>query len=263
MPTISTIAPRISLTFGRLIKPKSTLSLKYFTAFFLVITLSSCVTNAPQIARITTLKSTSESPRVLLMPLDVELSLLTTGGVTEPKADWTESAIGFIHTSLAKKSSSLNFEIVDFNPSKLKNQEKLNQVQRLHSAVGGTILEQRLVPLPSKKNGFSYSLGSDAIILGESYEADYAMYMFVRDSYATSGRQALIAFSAIASAFVPVPVATGGVQAGYVSLVDLKTGEIVWFNSLATTAGDLRKQEVATKSVDQFMKGFPSNILGN
>lgn len=249
-----------------LIKPvrlKSFLSIKFITAFLLLTSIGGCVTTAPQIAQITTLKSTSATPRVLLMPLDVELSLLTTGGITEPKADWTESATEYIHNSLVKKSALLNFEMVDFNPHNLKNEQQLNQVQRLHSTVGATILTQRMMPLPSNKDGFSYSLGSDAISLGENYGADYAMYMFVRDSYATSGRQALIAVSAIASAFLPVPVATGGIQTGYVSLIDLKTGDVVWFNSLASTAGDLRKQEVATQSVNQFMKGFPSNILGN
>ena len=223
---------------------------KLITPIFLAIFVSGCVTNAPQIAQITTLQSKTETPRILLMPLDVELSLLTTGGITEPKADWTESATGFIHNSLSNKSASLNFEIIDFDPGKLQHQERLEQVQRLHSAVGATILEQRMVPLPSNKGEFTYSLGSDAIILGENYDADYAMYMFIRDSYASSGRQALIAVSAIASAFVPVPVATGGVQAGYVSLVDLKpeilSGLTAWQVHLAIYANKRSPTNLST-----------------
>ena len=39
----------------------------------------------------------------------------------------------------------------------------------------------------------------------------------------------------------------GGSQTGYASLVDLRTGRVVWFNNLARGFGDLREPEPARK----------------
>jgi hypothetical protein len=41
----------------------------------------------------------------------------------------------------------------------------------------------------------------------------------------------------------------GGSQIGYASVVDLKTGDIVWFNWLARPHGDLRTPAAATETV--------------
>ena len=50
---------------------------------------------------------------------------------------------------------------------------------------------------------------------------------------------------------------TGGFQIGFASLVDLKTGEIVWFNRLIRGAGDLREAEKAEGTMKLLLKDFP------
>jgi len=44
---------------------------------------------------------------------------------------------------------------------------------------------------------------------------------------------------------------------GFASLVDLKTGNIVWFNRLFSTRGDLRTKEPAQQTIDALIKGMP------
>jgi hypothetical protein len=44
----------------------------------------------------------------------------------------------------------------------------------------------------------------------------------------------------------------------FASVVDLNTGDIVWFNRLISTTGDLRNQKEANKSVANLLKGLPS-----
>jgi hypothetical protein len=39
----------------------------------------------------------------------------------------------------------------------------------------------------------------------------------------------------------------GGVQSGFASLVDLRTGDIVWFNQLGRATGDLRSRSPRAK----------------
>ena len=51
---------------------------------------------------------------------------------------------------------------------------------------------------------------------------------------------------------------SGGAQIGYASLVDLKTGQVVWFNNLARGYGDLRDEKSALETVEALLKGFPA-----
>jgi hypothetical protein len=98
--------------------------------------------------------------------------------------------------------------------------------------------------LPSKQGKFDWSLGPSVAAISRSHQADYALFLYVRDSYATAGRVAVIAVAAILGVGVP-----GGSQIGFSSVVDLKTGDIVWFNWLARGHGDLRTPEAAGETV--------------
>lgn len=219
--------------------------------------LSGC-TIAPTHQEITQLSSNQGKAKVLMMPLDVELSLLTTGGLHEPRADWTEAATGFLEQALLRQSNMLNFDLTRYELPPEFESTSLQQLQKLHEVVGITMMLQKMAPLPTKRNNFRWSLGTEAGALAQAYDADYALFLFMRDSYATAGRQALVAASIIASAFIGTPVASAGIQVGYASLVDLKTGDIVWFNNLTRSEGDLREQTKADASIRVLLNGFPS-----
>ena len=57
-----------------------------------------------------------------------------------------------------------------------------------------------------------------------------------------------------AAAGISVP---GGSQIGFASLVDLDSGQVVWFNRLFRTVGDLRNEVDADVSVDVLLSDFP------
>jgi hypothetical protein len=50
---------------------------------------------------------------------------------------------------------------------------------------------------------------------------------------------------------------SGGVQGAVASLVDLRTGNIVWFSTLASTSGDVLSPEPARDVVDDLLEDFP------
>jgi hypothetical protein len=75
----------------------------------------------------------------------------------------------------------------------------------------------------------------------------------VRDSYASPERVA----ASIALAFIGIGIAPGGAQVGYASLVDLQSGQVVWFNRLLRGYGDLREPTPARESIDALLTGFP------
>ena len=95
-------------------------------------------------------------------------------------------------------------------------------------------------------------MGPKAVALNDEYNADYALFLLVRDSYASAGRSMMV----MAGFLLGVGV-SGGAQLGFASLVDLHTGEIVWFNRLARAQGDLREAGPAEETVTTLLNNFP------
>jgi len=188
------------------------------------------------------------------MPIDVELSILTASGLMEPQAEWTQSANQFISESLKNELSKRRTNLVPYNRANSNSDPTLAQIERLHEAVGFAAMAHHVgqAKLPSKHGRFDWTLGDDVRELKKATGADYAMFVFIRDSYSSAGRVAL----QVGAALLGVGV-HGGYQVGFASMVDLETGEIAWFNFLSSGAGDLRKQEAADKTVTALLKGLP------
>jgi hypothetical protein len=50
----------------------------------------------------------------------------------------------------------------------------------------------------------------------------------------------------------------GGRQTGYASLVDLNSGQILWFNRLQRGSGDLREAGKAAETLNALLTEFPA-----
>ena len=198
-----------------------------------------------------------KNARVLLMPLDVQLFELTAGGLQEPKADWTAAAETHVDTALEnylaqKKDTVLRYEHPQGNPEKSRMNE---QLMKLHEAVGNSIMIHTYFAgynLPTKKDTFDWSLGNGIQRINERYDAHAALFIFIRDSYASPGRKAAMVLGALAGITI-----TGGFQTGFASLVDLQTGDVLWFGRLLRQTGDLRTPEPAYEAVSQLLFGIP------
>jgi hypothetical protein len=198
-----------------------------------------------------------ENARVLLMPLDVQLFELTAGGLQEPKADWTAAAENHVHTALEnllaqKKDTVVRYEPLTDNPDKARFNQ---QMMKLHEAVGNSIMIHTYFAgfnLPTKKDTFDWSLGCGIQRINERYDAHAALFIFIRDSYASPGRKAAMVLGALAGISI-----TGGFQTGFASLVDLQSGDILWFGRLFRQTGDLRTPGPAYEAVSQLLFGIP------
>jgi hypothetical protein len=194
--------------------------------------------------------------RVLLMEPDVELSELTAAGPFVPNAGWSEVGRIYVDEALRAFMAGRNTEIVDHVlPGDVAAEHPEAQLLKLHGAVGLSILVHKYIEghaLPTKKNGFDWTLGPAAATLRQKYDADYAVFVYLRDSYSGSGRSALITIGALAGVIVPV-----GEQVGFASLVDLNTGNVLWFNRFAGGAGDLREFEAAAAAVEDLLDDLP------
>lgn len=198
------------------------------------------------------------SSGILIMPMDVELYVETASGLLEPKAEWSEAASKFLRESTIAKIESQGYVATPYHVATAAPDSDLVQLEKLHEAVGWTIMSHKLGPitairpLPTKSETFDWTLGSKSRVLKEETDADYALFMFFRDSYSSAGRIAVkIGMALLRYAVASVP------QVGFASLVDLNTGDVVWFNYLEGGTGDARKEETAPRAVDELFDGFP------
>lgn len=224
-------------------------------AIGLLCLLASCAAGPTR--QIEALKAPGPNARILLMPVDVELAELSAAGIPEPKAEWTERARAHVQTALRGFMQSRGRQLVAFEDGKLPagERETAHQIVKLHQAVGGAIMLHRLsglLDLPTKKDKFDWSLGPETRMLTKATGADYALFVFLRDSYVSPGRVAVMAILAVGGVAVP-----GGQQLGFASLVDLETGDVVWFNRLARGHGDLRDATPARETIDVLLAGLP------
>ena len=204
--------------------------------------------------------------RLLVMRPDVTVNSLTTGGMSEPRADWTEQARGNIVNALrAEQGDRGGRVLVMARRNELPNisAEEIADLERLHFAVGNSIALHKYsgAALPTKRGkGLEYTLGGDAVALGRKSGYDYALFLYAQDNIASTGRVALQVLG-VAGCFIGFCAPSGGSnQFAYASLVDLRTGEVVWFNVLSTGSqlpgvkfGDIRTQEGASQMVERLI----------
>jgi hypothetical protein len=197
------------------------------------------------------------STNVLLIEPDIILFELTAGGLEEPRADWTEAAKVNVGKKLSEILHRTGDKLIPHQPpmnapDRMHTQE---QILKLHEVVGQTVLIHKYIPiynLPTKEGCFDWGLGECVNSLKEDTGADYALFIYLRDSYTSPGRAALMVAAALFGVGIP-----GGVQLGFASLVDLQTGQIVWFNRLISPVGDLRTPEAAEKAIQELLANIP------
>ena len=190
--------------------------------------------------------------RLVILPVDMELFSISAGGIAEPRADWTEAAQVNFKAALARRSSDLGANTRILQDSEL---DAFAELLALERAVGSAIFIHHSRPslkLPTKDGRLQWSLGDAVKPLKASTGADYALFTWIRDSYASNERKAVILAMALLGS-----VNFGGEQVGYASLVDLRTGRVVWFNDLYRMAGDLRDETSAAETLAKLLEGFP------
>jgi hypothetical protein len=190
---------------------------------------------------------------LVVVPADMELFSISAGGVPEPRADWTEAAQKHFRAGLANRKSLLGERVQELAEPDV---DRFAEINALHGAVAQAVFLHHVIgalKLPTKADQLDWSLGSAVEALHEKTGADYALFFWIRDSYASAERKAAM----VAMALLGVGL-VGGSQVGYASLVDLRTGRLVWFNDVRRASGDLREAVPAAETLDALLRGFPA-----
>jgi hypothetical protein len=227
--------------------------------------LSACV-QTRQFADVQFTPPSGEYKLLVLRP-DVTVGSLTTGGMVQPRADWTEQARTGIVAALRAQQAARggNITIIDHrNQLPGVSEQELADVERLNFAVDQSIVLHKYLGdyLPTKRRkGLEWTLGADAVRLGQKTGYDYALFLHAEDQVASGGRVAL-GLLGLAGCFIGfcAPNVGGQQQLDYASLVDLKTGQVVWFNVVSAGSqvpgikfGDLRTPQGAAQMVERLL----------
>lgn len=205
--------------------------------------------------------------KLLVLRPDVTVGSLTTGGMVEPRAGWTGEARASIIAALRAQQAARGGKVTIIehrNELPGVTPDELADVERLNAAVDDSIVVHKYLGdyLPTKRgNRLDWTLGEDAVRLGQKTGFDYALFLHGEDQVASGGRVAL-GILGLAGCIVGfcAPTIGGAQQLDYASLVDLKTGEVVWFNVVLAGSqmpgikfGDLRTPAGAAQMVERLL----------
>ena len=193
-------------------------------------------------------------PRILVFRPELKVGEQTTAGIFQNNAEWHAAAMRELNSALILAGTKRGLDMVLHN-EEIGNSASLAEHRALFRIIVGTIIRHKLFgkdPLPSKQNRFDWSLGSGIAHIDPAARADYGLFLLSHDIFESAGRRAA---KLVATLMGNAEVA--GTHFGYVALVDLKSGDIVWLGVDLKASGDVRTAEGAAQRVEQLLNGFP------
>jgi len=196
--------------------------------------------------------------RIVLFPPSVAVYEIGAGGQPALKPDWTEAARGHVASALEAAFAAGRATIVPYEAPEIAERRAAHiQVTKVHMLVAQTIVRHEYgddkFRLPSMAGRFDWSVGPGAAVIREdSGDADYALFVEFIEGHTSGGRVAMN----VAAAVLGGSIVTGA-HTGVASLVDLRTGDVVWFHRNRQRGGDLRTPEAARRSVGALLQGLP------
>ena len=201
---------------------------------------------------------------ILVFRPAVSVGAQSTGGMFEPNGDWTDKARANIDAALAKRQAKLGNTIVQAPEAFGDQARAVEEYNALFGAVARAVVSYQFFKgnrLPTKKHDnkegvFDWSLGDGVRNLPGAQSADYALFIYNKDAYGSTGRKLL----QMAALLGPGIAVKSGEHIGYAGLVDLKTGDVLWLNADASMGGDVRDAPGAEKRVGQLLEEFPGSM---
>ncbi len=171
------------------------------------------------------------SVAIALPRADVEVGRISIGGVAQADADRTARARAEIARAVSVYLRQDRVSAVPDTPG-------LAEYEALHRTVATAIALHKYgeVPLPTKRGRFDWTLGPG--VRSAVGTGDHALFLTVRSYESDDGRKAMAVAGAIGCVVSLCLLPGGGEHVAYASLVDLRSGDIVWFNVMTGGVGD-------------------------
>lgn len=189
-------------------------------------------------------------------PADIEISQISTGGVSEEVDEYSEEANRLIAVKLASSENGNGLQTFTIADEKEEDYAEV-------IALAKTVMNQINVyayhgfypGFKHKEENFRYSIGDISDVLEDS-GSDKMLFLFGYDAFTTSGRKFVnglaTVLSAAASGGQTAYIATEGTGIVYAMLVD-KDGEVLWITQYFDAGLDLRKEKGIDTAVDAIL----------
>lgn len=203
--------------------------------------------------------------KILVFRPSVSVGAQSTGGLFEPNGEWTERAKANLKVSLENLQKQLGNEVIVAPEAYGEQARALEEHMALFGAVSRAVIEYQFFRgnrLPTKKRDnkadiFDWSLGSGVADLPGAKDADYALFIYNKDAYGSTGRKIL----QVVALLGPGIAVNSGEHLGFAGLVDLKTGDLLWLNADGQMGGDVREVQGSQKRIRQLLEGFPGSDI--
>jgi len=200
--------------------------------------------------------------KILLLPVDVRVHEISAGGVVEKVDEWTLTANANATKSLRKiAGSGKAFELKE--PPDFTGEDKavLEEHLALYVHVAGSADLARSSNFEvwrERAKKFDYTLGPGLSRIAEHADADAAIIIVGSDYVSSSGRKATMALGFLAAAFTGVAIVpAGGTAFISVGVVDLKSGDLLWFSTDRSANRDLRDDGQMQAVLEQLFASYP------
>lgn len=195
--------------------------------------------------------------KVLIMPVDVEISEISAGGVTEEVPEWSEAGRQNVRNAIAEHAANEKRLKMITTPVLTDAEQKIvDDHLALYDLVAGSAFLLSSFggePWRHKVHHFDYTLGDGLKFLRDKTGADAALFVIGSDQISSAERQATIVAAAIFGIGLPP-----GVSFITTGVVDLQTGDILWLNYSASVGNkDLRKASDASDMVAEMLADYP------
>lgn len=197
---------------------------------------------------------------LVLLPPDVDICLLTAGGIKEKRDDWCDTGRKNLEVALVEVLREKGYAVQAWKKG-TKGEAEVAQIRPLYREVMGNVYNHtifypngdNLNLFRDKVKNFDYSVGSIDKLLAEQ-KGDGLLVVYAEDEISSAGRKTLQVIRAIN------PFDEKG-QSGMtwleIALLDRK-GDILWFSSQSHEGGfDLREPGSAMKFNRQVLADFP------
>jgi len=212
---------------------------------------------------------------ITLVPPKVAVYKMSSGNTEEEVQEWTDAAhasvvaaveaevaeLGRTYVPYAGGSGPLVDHRLDAPAASMRGERSdAEDSWLLFEAANLAIMRHTYDPLhlfPTRMKDFGYTLGPEASALLGDTVADAFLLIIAVDHIPSRDRQALVAAGL---AMTAVTGAYGGPAATpaklTLAMVESKTGNILWFNTLSLPLSDLRDEKTDRVLVDMVMKGL-------
>lgn len=203
--------------------------------------------------------------RIVMLPVEFTVYQKSVAGV-EAVPDWTENAkFALGDASIKMLQQDDRFQVMALPQIDGETQGLLREHVELFKIIGNTVtsmLQYGGKAWAEKRANFDYTLGDGLGFLADASGADYAFLLAGAQIAQTGGAVFLELLITAAGGY-----GGGGGTFVFAGIVDLRSGDVKWFNHRAgaqvfgMTGTDVRKPETALEVVRQMFAGFPESKL--